>query len=98
MEWTIPWRDSNDTPIMIAWDKQDLENIDLPQDWIKGCFEIVNIDTSGSLMMLWIVGDCARAADTLSDNEVPKNFKFIFKNHPKNFKKFEIFCEIFEKN
>ena len=70
MEWNIPWRDSNDTPIMIAWDKEDLKNIDLPQDWIKGCFEIVNIDTSGSLMMLWIVGDCARAADTLSDNEV----------------------------
>ena len=29
---------------MIAWDRKDLENINLPQDWIKGCFEIVNIE------------------------------------------------------
>ena len=41
VEWKKPWRQSNTTPIMIAWDRKDLENINLPQDWIKGCFEIV---------------------------------------------------------
>ena len=71
VEWNKPWRkESNTTPIMIAWDRKDLENIDLPQDWIKGCFEIVNIDPFGTLMMLWIVGDCAKAADTLEDEDV----------------------------
>ena len=70
VEWNKPWRKSNEEPIMMCWDKHDLEHMELPKDWVKGCFEIVNIDPNGTLMMLWIVGDAARSADTLDDEQI----------------------------
>lgn len=56
---------------MTAWTKEEMENINLPDDWIKGVFELsADKKTNGTLMLVWIVGDCARAADQLPDEKV----------------------------
>ena len=55
---------------MFAWSKNDIEDMKLPQDWIKGVFEISVEDPLGTLMLVWVVGDAARAADDLKDEQI----------------------------
>lgn len=72
IEWKHKWRPRNNHPIMFTWSKADMLDIKLPEDWIKGVYEICVEDPLSTLMLVWIVGDAARAADKLSD-EVVKN-------------------------
>ena len=58
---------------MFAWSKNELQNPQFPQDWIKGVFEISVEDPLGTLMLVWIVGNAARTADTLTDEQVKKD-------------------------
>ena len=55
---------------MFAWSKNDIEEMKLPQDWVKGVFEISVEDPLGTLMLVWVVGDAARAADDLKEEQV----------------------------
>jgi hypothetical protein len=72
VEWNQSWRQAgrNDHPIMFAWSQSDLEEMELPGQWIKGVFEASAEDPFGTLMIIWIVGDCAKAADSLDDHQV----------------------------
>ena len=73
IEWDEKWRDKNDHPFMFAWSKNDIEEMKLPKEWIKGVFEISVEDPLGTLMMVWVVGDAARAADDLDDETIKRD-------------------------
>ncbi len=79
VEWDKPWRRANDHPILIAWTREEMESIRLPQDWTRGVLEISAEDPASSLMLVWVTGDCAQAADTLDDETVSGNFTTFLK-------------------
>ena len=58
---------------MIAYPKEEMTHIKLPQEWYKGIFEISAEDPFSNLMLVWIVGDSARSADRLSDEIIKKD-------------------------
>ena len=65
---------------MFAWTKEDVLNMKLPEDWTKGAFEISVEDPFGTLMLIWIVGDAARAADCLSDDQIKRDVAKLLNN------------------
>ena len=50
IEWDKPWRPKNDSPIMIAWAKSDIKSMKLPEDWIRGIFELSVEDPLGKFL------------------------------------------------
>ena len=64
---------------MFAWSKEDVLNMKLPEEWTKGVFEISVEDPMSSLMVIWVCGEAARSADSLSDHQIKKDIAELLK-------------------
>ena len=53
---------------MFAWTMEDVLNMKLPEDWMKGVFEISVEDPMSTLMLIWVVGEASRAGYSIVSN------------------------------
>ena len=84
LEWTEPWWTSSD-PMLFAWTQEELDTQSMPDEWFKSVPLVIPYNR-GTENLLWfnVVGDGARVADTLDDDEIVKITTELFRNFTGN--------------
>ena len=80
LEWSDPWLEGRE-PFFLGWTKEELDGQRLPEQWYRSVPLVVPFNRrTKNLLWLNVVGDGARVADTLSDEEVIETATDLMRN------------------
>ena len=82
LKWNNPWWNSKTFGVHLAWSREEMDSIALPEEWVKGVSAFSEVEGHQNYLSAWVAGGPASVVDGLDNDIVSSSDIGISVNSP----------------